>query len=78
MIYVKAISLNVSSKTYAEFKELAHKRDLPVSELIRNAMDAYLAGRRSSVSLRDIPKHRAGKVLKPGWERKDVLGEMIS
>ena len=74
--YMKAISLNVSENSYQKFQEIAARQGLPVSELIRRAMDAYLDRHyRARGSVLDLPAFRSGGILRH-WKGADLYEEM--
>jgi len=74
---MKAISLNVSEISYGKFQEIAVREGLPVSELIRRAMDEYLERHyRARTSISDLPSFAAGGILRP-WKGADVYDEMV-
>lgn len=74
--YMKSISTHVSPQAYERFRVLASRRGRSVAELIREAMDAYLAEeRQQGPSLRDIPARRSGR-LKKKWTRAELVDEM--
>lgn len=73
---MKAISLNVSENSYRKFQHLAERQGLPVSELIRRAMDEYLDRHyRTRVSVLDLPAFASGGILR-GWKGADLYDEM--
>ena len=73
---MKAISLNVSERSYRRFQEIAERQGLPVSELIRRAMDEYLDRHyRTRVSVLDLPVFTSGGILRP-WKGADLYDEM--
>ena len=75
-MYMKAISLNVSPSAYKKFQELAERHGLPVSEVIRRAMDEYLDRHyRVRTSILDLPTFAGGRVLR-GWKGSDLYEEM--
>lgn len=74
--YMKPISTHVSTQAYERFRALATRRGRSVAELIREAMDVYLADeRQQGPSLLDIPARRSGR-LKRTWTRAELLDEM--
>jgi hypothetical protein len=74
---MKTISLNVSSVAYKKFQEIAQRQGLPVSELVRRAMDEFIdRNYRQRISIRNISTIRAGKILKP-WKGGDIFKEMV-
>ena len=76
MWHMKAISLNVSRTAYRKFQEIAERRGLPVSEVIRRAMDEYLDRHyRVRTSLRDLPAYPSGRILRR-WKGADLYDEM--
>jgi predicted transcriptional regulator len=73
---MKAISLNVSETSYRKFQEIAERQGLPVSELIRRAMDEYLDRQyRPRGSVRDLPAFETGGILRH-WKGADLYDEM--
>jgi hypothetical protein len=73
---MKAISLNVSESSYRKFQEIAERQGLPVSELIRRAMDEYLDRQyRARVSVLDLPAFKSGGILKK-WKGADLYEDM--
>jgi hypothetical protein len=74
---MKTISLHVPEQAYEELKSIAARRQQPVAELIRQAMDDYLQReRRLGRSLLDLPPHPSGPLLEP-WTREDLMDEMM-
>ena len=74
---MKTISLNVSSVAYKKFQEIAQRQGLPVSELVRRAMDEFIdRNYRQRSSIRNISTIRAGKILRP-WKGGDIFKEMV-
>jgi hypothetical protein len=73
---MKAISLNVSEHSYRKFQEIAERQGLPVSELIRRAMDEYLDQHyRARISVLDLPAFASGGLLRH-WKGADLYDEM--
>jgi hypothetical protein len=73
---MKPISLNVSDSSYRKFQELAARQGLPVSELIRRAMDEYLDRHyRIRASIKDLPTFTSGGILRK-WKEADLYDEM--
>jgi hypothetical protein len=73
---MKAISLNVSPSAYRKFQEVAERQGLPVSEVIRRAMDEYLDRHyRVRTSILDLPVFPSGRVLRR-WKGADLYDEM--
>jgi hypothetical protein len=73
---MKTISLHVDETSYAELKALAAARGRPVSELIREAMDGFVARERTTgASALDLAPHRSGPLLRP-WSRAELMDEM--
>jgi hypothetical protein len=73
---MKAISLNVSERAYLKFQEIAARQGLPVSELIRRAMDEYVDQHyRARNSILDLPVFASGGILRP-WKGADLYDEM--
>ena len=73
---MKAISLNVSEASYRKFQEIAERQGLPVSELIRRAMDEYLDHQyRPRGSILDLPAFASGGILR-SWKGADLYDEM--
>jgi 16S rRNA U516 pseudouridylate synthase RsuA-like enzyme len=73
---MKAISLNVSEASYRKFREIAERQGLPVSELIRRAMDEYLDRQyRPRRSILELPAFESGGVLRQ-WRGADIYDEM--
>ena len=58
---MKTISLYVDEERYAELKALAKRRELPVAELLRDAMEEYLERSRDSGSLVALEAHDSGR-----------------
>jgi hypothetical protein len=74
---MKPVSVYLPERPYQELKSLAARRDRPVAELIREAMDQYLERERTSGrSILDIPPHRSGR-LRRRWTRAELLDEML-
>ena len=74
--HMKAISLNVSENAYRRFRQLAARQGLPVSELIRRAMDEYLDRHyRTRGSIMDLPSFASGGILR-SWKGADLYDEM--
>ena len=74
--YMKAISLNVSENSYRKFQEIAERQGLPVSELIRRAMDEFLDRHYSARgSVLDLPAFASGGILRH-WKGADLYEEM--
>ena len=74
---MKIISLNVSEKTYTEFKKYAQDQDRPVAELIREAMELY---RDRKIQLQNPLKHMpttAKPRLKRRWTREEIQEELL-
>ena len=74
---MKLISLNVSEKTYGEFKKYAQDQDRPVAELIREAMELY---REKKIELQKSLKHlptSAKPKLKRRWTREEIQEELL-
>ena len=74
---MKIISLNVSEKTYTEFKKYAQDQDRPVAELIREAMELY---REKRIELQKTLKHMptsAKPRLKRRWTRQEIQEELL-
>lgn len=79
LIYMKAISLNVSDPTYRLFQEESERRDRPAAELIREAMEEYVRMRFAPrLSLADIKPVSLGKPLVPIDWSEDIFDEMMS
>jgi hypothetical protein len=73
---MKAISLNVSEQSYRKFQEIAERQGLPVSELIRRAMDEYLdLHYRARISVLDLPAFASGGILRR-WKGADLYDDM--
>lgn len=74
---MKTITINVSAPVYREFQARARRLDRTASELIREAMEAYLRDRRDgSRSVLTLTPLDLGKMKRP-WRRKDdLLAEM--
>lgn len=73
---MKPISTHVSPQAYERFRALAAQRGRSVAELIREAMEAYLAeDRQRGPSFRAIPARRSGR-LKKKWTRAELADEM--
>jgi hypothetical protein len=73
---MKPISLNVSEQSYLKFREIAERLGLPVSELIRRAMDEYLDRHHTvRVSVLDLPAFASGGILR-SWKGGDLYEEM--
>lgn len=76
---MKTITVNVSEPVYREFQAYARSRDRTASELIREAMEAYLQQQmRGGTSLRDVPPLDVGKTKKALSRNDDLLGEMTN
>lgn len=73
---MRAISVHVEEREYAEMKRLAERVGKPVASLIREAMGEYL-GRRGGHSLLDVAAVSAGRQLR-GWTRDELFDEMIA
>jgi hypothetical protein len=74
---MKIISLNVSEKTYTEFKKYAQDQDRPVAELIREAMELY---RDRKIQLQKPLKYMptsAKPRLKRRWTREEIQEELL-
>jgi hypothetical protein len=75
---MKAISVHVPTETYREYKEIAARQARPVAELIREALEDYLARKkRTAMSVLDVPAHPSGR-LKRRWTRSELADEMRS
>ena len=75
---MKAVSVYLSGTAYEEMKSLASRRGRPVAELIRQAMEEYLAReRKTGASVLDLVPHPSGRMLK-SWNRSELLDEMLS
>lgn len=72
---MKTISLYVDEHIYQDLKLLAEARQRPVAELVREAMNEYVANARSGESLLDIQPHPSGKLHKT-WKRHELVDEM--
>lgn len=73
---MKAITVHVSEPVYREYQQFAKKTDRKTAELIREAMDLYLAQRirqRKTHSLLEHEPANLGKPLKPSRSRADLL-----
>jgi metal-responsive CopG/Arc/MetJ family transcriptional regulator len=76
---MKMITINVSEPVYQVYQEAAKKMDLTSSELIRDAMEAYLKNLYSgSQSILDLMPVSVGKILVPPSQDDDLLDEMLS
>jgi 16S rRNA U516 pseudouridylate synthase RsuA-like enzyme len=73
---MRAISIHVEEREYAEMKRLAERAGRPVASLIREAMGDYL-GRRGGHSLLDVEPVSGGRQLR-GWTRDELFDEMIA
>lgn len=74
---MKVISVHVAEEPYQRLKSLAAREGRPAAELVREAMQEYLARAGSAAhSLRDVPVHDSGK-LRKGWTRSGLLDEML-
>jgi hypothetical protein len=62
-IGMKAISLHVPDQTYDRFRELAARRGRPAAELIREAMESWLAVQQGEHSILDIQPRTCGRQL---------------
>lgn len=74
---MKVISVHVAEEPYQRLKSLAAREGRPAAELVREAMQEYLARAGSAThSLRDVPVHDSGK-LRKGRTRSGLLDEML-
>jgi predicted transcriptional regulator len=75
---MKTITINVSEPVYNEFKDFARAHDRTTSELIREAMEDFLAKKlRRKSNLSDLEPLSLGRVLKDLSHRDDLLSEML-
>jgi len=75
--YMKLISIKVSEKAYARFREYANRRGRAVAEVIREAMDYYIDNRiDASTELRRMPTSSKPK-LKRRWSKEEIQEEML-
>jgi Arc/MetJ-type ribon-helix-helix transcriptional regulator len=71
------ITINVSEPVYREFQKYASAHDRSASELIREAMEAYLEQRlKRRTTLQDLKPLSLGGILKDFTTRGDLLEEM--
>jgi hypothetical protein len=74
---MKVISVHVAEEPYQRLKSLAAREGRSAAELVREAMQDYLARAGTSAhSLLDVPAHDSGK-LRKGWTRSGLLDEML-
>lgn len=74
---MKTITVNVSEPVYNQIKAYAKRHDRTTSELIREAMAAYVHERvNAEHSLKKMPPLDLGKVKKAMSRNDDLLGEM--
>jgi hypothetical protein len=74
---MRVISVHVPEEPYQRLKSLAAREGRPAAELVREAMQDYLARAGSAAhSLLDVPAHDSGK-LRKGWTRSGLLEEML-
>ena len=77
-IYMKAISIYVSTENYRALQARAKRLGKPVSQLIRNAMALYLQKEpEPGPSVLDLPSYPSGQMSGP-WQREELFEEMIS
>jgi hypothetical protein len=75
---MKVVTINVAEPDYIEFQRIAKQRKKSTSELIREAMAAYLKDEsRQSHSLLELEPLSAGKPLRPLGSREEMLGDML-
>ncbi|MDK3157175.1 ribbon-helix-helix protein, CopG family [Kamptonema cortianum] len=76
---MKVVTLNVNEDDYRLIQQIAQREKRSTSDVVREAMHLYLAGRRpKKTSLRDWKPSSCGKVLKPLSRDDDIFGEMYS
>lgn len=73
---MKAISVHVSEDVYDRFRELAAQRGRPAAELIRAAMEQYLAEQRGAHSILEVPTETCGRALAE-TDREALWDEMF-
>ncbi|HYN40189.1 MAG TPA: ribbon-helix-helix protein, CopG family [Thermoanaerobaculia bacterium] len=74
---MKVISVHVPEEPYQRLKSLAAREGRPAAELVREAMQDYLARSDAAAhSLLDVSAHDSGR-LRKGWTRSGLLDEML-
>jgi len=76
-VCMKPITINVSERVYRQFQAYARAHERSTSELIREAMQSYLAHNlQRRTSLQDLKPLSLGRVLRDPSTRGDLLEEM--
>lgn len=74
---MKPITINVNETVYRQFQAYARAHELSVSELVRDAMQEYLARRlRRPSSVQELEPLSLGRAIADLSHRGDLLEEM--
>lgn len=75
----KLVSVYFDELQYMAFQQLSKKQNCNTADLIRKAMDSYLASQKKSDSLDDWQPLSVGglKENAPDWINKDYQDEML-
>jgi hypothetical protein len=74
---MRTITINVDEKVYREFQAHARSQERSTSDMIREAMQSYLAGNlQQRTRLQDLKPLSLGGVLRDLSRRGDLLAEM--
>ena len=74
---MKAVTINLDERAYRQFQAYARAHERSTSELIREAMQSYLAHNlQRRTSLQDLKPLSLGRVLRNITTRGDLLEEM--
>ena len=74
---MRVISVHVPEEPYQRLKSLAAREGRPAAELVREAMQDFLARSDAAThSLLDVPAYDSGRPRK-GWTRSGLLDEML-
>lgn len=74
---MKTITINVDEKVYKQFQAFARSQERSTSDMIREAMQSYLAGNlQRRTRLQDLKPLSLGGVLRDLSRRDGLLEEM--
>lgn len=77
IFHMKTTTISLSDELYDRLKSEAAKRGRSMAEVLRQALESQLrAGLGPTPSLRDVPRHRCGRVLGP-LSSDEILEEML-
>jgi predicted transcriptional regulator len=73
---MKTTTISLPDEVLDRLRSEARKRGTSMAQVMRRALEEHLRMASPTASLRDVPKHRGGRLLRP-WSREEVFDEML-